>query len=1242
MPALDTVHATSLPSPTTSDMVVTTPRIHGLQVHIPAGARLKDPEGHVVTSMTITPIPIDRPPFPLPRGVRFPTYFTLQPGGAAIEPVAAGQPEKNIKLIFPNGGRAPAGSRIDFWSYDSKSIGWFVYGQGTVTADGRHIVPDPGVRIKMFTCASVGNPTTAPSPSPPPCNDNCQDGDPVDLATGLFVYEKVDLVLPDIIPIVLTRTHRSKDPLGRPFGMGATHGYEMFIVGEKIGQSVGQWVDVVLADGARVHYERLPAPNDQIFEHTGTPSVFYKSRLVLHNAESAWRLTLKDGTVYEFRVDWAPEIVVLKSITDRFGNKLTILRDVDRRITKLFSPNGRWVEFSYNGSDPKITQARDSLGRTVGYTYDGSGRLWKVTDVNNGVTEFGYNASNHIATIKDPRNITYLTNQYDASGRVSRQIQADGSVYRFAYTTDLSGKITQTEVTDPRGTVRRVTFHASGYWLTDTRAVGLPEQQTTTLVRETGSNVVESEVDALNRHTTFGYDADRNMTRLTRLANTAQPVETRGTYTTFSQLETMTDPLQHTTTLEYNASGALTSATDPLTHQVTVVPDAAGRPSSMTNFAGTTQFGYDGGDLVSITDARGHTSTRFLDAGGREVSRTDAQGGVTRIEYDVFNNPIRLIDPLQGETVLEYDANGNLRSVTDPRQGRTEFTYNSMDRIETRTDPLLRVQTFAYDANGNLRQVTDRKGQITIYSYDALNRLKMTTWPDGSTTQYTYDAGDRLRQIADSVSGPTTLEYDDLDRLTSESSPRGTVTYGYDAADRRTSMTVAGQTSIIYGYDNADRLTSITQGSTIATLEYDDADRRTALNLPNGVRVEYGYSAVSQITSLTYKVGGVAVGDLTYTYDAAGRRTEVGGSWARTTLPAAVASATYDAANRLRQWGQTTLTYDDNGNLLTAGGRSYGWDGRDRLSAVGGAFTGTFQYDAFGRRIRRTTAGVTTDYLYDGIDAVQELSGGTPTANIMFGPAVDEPLLRTDGTGLRMLVADGLHSVVALLDSSGSVRTQYTYTAYGQTSATGTPNANAAQYTGRENDETGLYYYRGRYYDPASSRFTSEDPIGFGGGVNLYGYADGNPTTLSDPFGHDAIYISYRGYPVQTPVGRYPLGHGAVIAVDERTGRTTYYEYGRYDPQQLGEVRRRTVPDVQIGPDGRPTPQSLQRLYDYISEHYGRNSPVDATYYDDADAQRVVDFAERRRRDRNREPYGLLGNNCFTFAREAIQAGRRR
>jgi len=98
-------------------------------------------------------------------------------------------------------------------------------------------------------------------------------------------------------------------------------------------------------------------------------------------------------------------------------------------------------------------------------------------------------------TLTDARGILFLTNEYDAGGRVTKQTQADGSTYRFAYTLDGPGKITQTDVTDPRGLIRRVLFNGDGYTVSDTHAVGLPEQQTTTYQRQGGSNVILSTID---------------------------------------------------------------------------------------------------------------------------------------------------------------------------------------------------------------------------------------------------------------------------------------------------------------------------------------------------------------------------------------------------------------------------------------------------------------------------------------------------------------------------------------------------------------------------------------------------------------------------------------------------------------------------------------------------------------------------------------------------------------------------
>ena len=175
----------------------------------------------------------------------------------------------------------------------------------------------------------------------------------------------------------------------------------------------------------------------------------------------------------------------------------------------------------------------------------------------------------------------------------------------------------------------------------------------------------------------------------------------------------------------------------------------------------------------------------------------------------------------------------------------------------------------------------------------------------------------------------------------------------------------------------------------------------------------------------------------------------------------------------------------------------------DRLvwASVTGQPEQTYAYDYQGRRIRKTVGGTTTEFLYDGQDVLAEYTTwASPDARTTHGAGTDMPLLRTTLTGTtpatQYFHADGLGSIVALSNATGGTEATAQYDAWGNVLAS-TGTIPRYGYTGREPDETGLIYYRARYYDPTIGRFTQRDPIGLQGGLNPYAYANANPVNFT-------------------------------------------------------------------------------------------------------------------------------------------------
>ncbi|NJD91194.1 MAG: hypothetical protein FIA91_06735, partial [Geobacter sp.] len=488
----------------------------------------------------------------------------------------------------------------------------------------------------------------------------------------------------------------------------------------------------------------------------------------------------------------------------------------------------------------------------------------------------------------------------------------------------------------------------------------------------------------------------------------------------------------------------------------------------------------------------------------------------TGYEYDNSGRLSKTTGPLY-TTSYQYDANGNTTAVTDSKRATITYLYNAAARLTKKTYPDNSSISYAYDTGGRLTSVSGN-GSTIGYQYDAANRLVQATDSRGYTLAYEYDnAGNRTKTVLNPGSPDqriTSYSYGTGNRLTAITSAAGAFTYSYDARGRRSAISYPNGIAATFSSDQAGRLSGLTHGSeagTIASYSYshDNIGNRLSKNSET-----YLYDTLYRVLTVA------SATPETYSYDAVGNR-QIGPGYKDSGYQ-------HDEGNRMIQGRKLAYVYDDNGNQTTrtapgAADKSWeqSWDYDNRLIKVekikgSDRRTVTYSYDPLGRRIGKqlTTIlkGVTTtsswSYIYDGRNIALEIytdeSGAATRTYYTHGQGVDEYLAMERNGQSYYFHQDGLGSVTAITDQNKSIIQSYTYDSFGMPKPE-TNFRNSYSYTGREWDkESGLYYYRARYYDPMEGRFISEDPIRFAGGINFYAYVQNNPVNHRDPSGLDS------------------------------------------------------------------------------------------------------------------------------------------
>ncbi len=826
----------------------------------------------------------------------------------------------------------------------------------------------------------------------------------------------------------------------------------------------------------------------------------------------------------------------LVSITDQFGNEVTIERNASGRPEAIVSPDGQRTEL----------------------TIDENNNLTKVSYADGSFYEFRYSEGNLLVSKTEPAGNSFY-HFFDANGRIIEFTDEEGGDWTFTRSVDSSGDIIS-QTTTGEGYVTKYVDHD---YSTGARSSSIIYPFGDTIsISESADHISTNKTLPCDVHVDFKYGADaiwgfrfvkeKDETLASGLKKVYKRERSYADTDTNGDLDLITDTIDindKTTFIKNNLVESRNTIISPEGRAVVTTYNPDTLLTTAVNVPGLydTSYNYDSrGRLVSVQKGSRVRSFLYNDQGLLE-SVTDPMNRKTTYSYDERGRLIEVKRPDGSSIHYAYDNNGNMIVLVSPTNVSHEFAYNKVKKKSLYDTPSGGDYLYSYDKDRRLIGITYPSGVKINNVYDKARLIQVQT-PEGNI-DYSYECGEQVKSITDGTD---------------------TITYGYDG-NLVTSETFSGtlNQSLAYTYNNDFYVDSFTYAGDTVNYSYDNdgllivsgnfsINRNAENGLPERVSdgvysIERTFNGYGEIKREQYNINtndildwevnrndagkiiektetaGDVVTHYTYTYDSLGRLITV------TKNGTVVEEYQYDAngnrvheVNSLRGISGRDSTYSDEDQLLTSGGVSYQYDSDGFLvrKTKGSEVTsynyssrgelisvslpdGTiieYEHDPLGRRIAKKVNGVVVEkYLWQGLARLLAVYGGNDNLLMRFEYADGRmPVSMTKNGTTYYLTYDKVGSVRIIADSSGDVVKRIDYDSFGNTVTDSNPSFKVPLgFAGGFYDaDTGLIRFGYRDYDPDTGRWTAKDPIFFAGGdTNLYGYVLGDPVNLVDLYG---------------------------------------------------------------------------------------------------------------------------------------------